>query len=321
MMEYRKLGRTDLEVSELCLGTMTFGWGADKETSFAIMDRAIEADINFFDTADIYTNWIEGNPGGVAEQWIGDWLTDRKPTDIIIATKVRGRMWEGVDGQGLSRAHIMRAVEDSLRRLQIERIDLYQTHWPDDATPLEETLRALDDLVEQGKVRYIGCSNHEAKLLAKALDTSADHGLARYECLQPHYNLVHREEFERHLRALCEQEELGVIPYSPLGGGFLTGKYRKGRPVPKGARGKASSRLKGYLANERNYEIVAGLEAMGKKRGKTVAQMALGWQLTQPIITSPIIGARTVRQLEESLGAVGLRLSEEEMQALDEMSA
>jgi aryl-alcohol dehydrogenase-like predicted oxidoreductase len=320
-MEYRKLGRTDLTVSELCLGTMTFGWGADKETSFAMMDKALEAGINFIDSADIYSNWAENNPGGVAEAWIGDWLTERQPENVVIATKVRGRMWEGPDGEGLSRAHIMRAVEESLRRLQTERIDLYQTHWPDDDTPLEETLRAFDDLIQQGKVRFIGCSNHKADLLAEALRVSDAHGLARYESLQPHYNLVHRAEFEDALRTLCEREAMGVIPYSPLAGGFLTGKYRKGQPLPEGTRGQTNRRIQRYAAEERNFDVIDKLEEMGSERDKTIAQMALGWQLSQPVITSAIIGARSVAQLEESLSAAGLRLSESEMDALNTVSA
>jgi aryl-alcohol dehydrogenase-like predicted oxidoreductase len=321
-MEFRTIGRTELQVSVLCLGTMTFGWGADKETSFAIMDKAVEEGINFFDTADIYSNWIEGNPGGVAEAWIGDWLADRKPDGIIIATKVRGRMWEGPDGEGLSRKHIMRSIDESLRRLQIEQVDLYQTHWPDDDIPLDETLRALDDLIQQGKVRYVGCSNYNAELLKEALGVSADGGIARYECLQPKYSLLIREEFEGDLLALCERESIGVIPYSPLARGFLTGKYRRDQISPEGSRaaGRANDQIHKY-ANERNFALLDKMEAMGKERGATIAQLALVWQLSQPVITSPIIGATKVEQLEESLGAVGLRLTEDEMQTLNEMSS
>jgi aryl-alcohol dehydrogenase-like predicted oxidoreductase len=286
------------------------------------MDRAIEAGINFFDTADIYSRWAEGNEGGVAETWIGNWLRDRSipRENLVIATKVRGQMSDDPEDQGLSRRHIMKAVEDSLRRLGTDYIDLYQSHWPDDDVPLEETLRAFDDLVQQGKVRYIGCSNHGADLLTEALQVSDEAGLARYETLQPHYNLVHRAEFERELRAVCETQGLGVIPYSPLAGGFLTGKYRRGEPIPKGARGQTSQKIKGYRT-ERNFALIDLLEQLGKARGKTVTQMALGWQLSQPVITSPIIGARTLEQLDESLGALGLRLSEDEMAHLDEASA
>jgi aryl-alcohol dehydrogenase-like predicted oxidoreductase len=317
-MEYRNLGRTGLKVSELCLGTMTFGWGADEPTSQAIMDRAVEAGINFFDTANMYSRWAEGNEGGVAETWIGNWLRARSLPrhNLVIATKVRGQMSDDPQDQGLSRRHIMQAVEGSLRRLDTDYIDLYQSHWPDEDTPQEETLRAFDDLVQQGKVRYIGCSNYQANLLTEALRVSKEAGLARYETLQPHYNLVHREEFERELRAVCQERGLGVIPYSPLAGGFLTGKYRRGEPVPAEARGATSEQFRGYMT-ERNFALIDLLENLGKARGKTIAQMALGWQLSQPVITSPIIGARTLQQLEENLGALGLRLSADEMARLD----
>ncbi len=319
-MEYRKLGRTGLKVSELCLGTMTFGWGADEPTSHAILDRAFDAGINFIDTADIYSSWAENNPGGVSESWIGRWLKGKDRRQIVLATKVRGRMWDGPNGEGLSRAHIMQAVEDSLRRLDTDYIDLYQTHWPDEDTPLEETLRALDDLVHQGKVRYIGCSNIPAWLLTKALWISDVNHLVRYDCLQPHYNLVHRDEFERELKPLCGDQQIGVIPYSPLAGGFLTGKYRKGGNIPTGSRGEDSRQIKSYLT-ERNFTLLDKMAQIGQAHGKTVAQVALAWLTTQPVITSPIIGARTVAQLEESLGAVGFRLTSEEMQMLDEATS
>jgi aryl-alcohol dehydrogenase-like predicted oxidoreductase len=261
-MEYRTLGRTGLKVSELCLGTMTFGWGADEPTSHAIMDRAFEAGINFLDTADVYSFWAENNDGGVSETWIGNWLKGKDRRQVVIATKVRGRMWDGPNGEGLSRAHIMAAVEDSLRRLGTDYVDLYQTHWPDDETPLEETLRALDDLVRQGKVRYVGCSNHPAWLLTKALWLSDVNGLARYDSLQPHYNLVHRDEFERELKSLCVDQGLGVIPYSPLEGGFLTGKYRPGTGIPPGSRGQGSESIKGHLT-ESNFALLDRMAEIG----------------------------------------------------------
>lgn len=319
-MEYRKLGRTGLKVSELCLGSMTFGWGADEPTSRAIMDRAFEVGINFLDTADVYTRWVEGNDGGVAETWIGSWLKTKSRHQVVIATKVRARMWGGPNGEGLSRVHIMQAVEDSLRRLGTDYIDLYQTHFPDDDTPLGETLRALDDLVRQGKVRYIGCSNHPAWLLAKSLWVSDVNRLVRYESLQPHYNLVHRDEFERELKPLCEDQQIGVIPYSPLAAGFLTGKYQRNADLPKGSRGETSQKIQVYLT-DRNFDLLDKIAAIGSGYGKTVAQVALAWQLSQPVITSPIIGARTLPQLYDSLGAVGFRLASEEMQLLDEASA
>jgi aryl-alcohol dehydrogenase-like predicted oxidoreductase len=318
-MEYRKLGQTGLKVSELCLGTMTFGWGADEPTSHAIMDRAFDAGINFLDTADVYSSWAENNDGGVAETMIGNWLKGKDRRQVVIATKVRGRMWDGPNGEGLSRAHILQAVEDSLRRLQTDYIDLYQTHWPDQDTPLEETLRALDDLVRQGKVRYVGCSNYPAWLLVKSLWISDVKGLVRYDSLQPHYNLVHRDEFEEALKLLCEDQGIGVIPYSPLAGGFLTEKYRAQKQAPAGSRGETSERIKRYLTGQ-NFALLDQMAEIGEGYDKTVAQVALAWLLTQPVVTSPIIGARTVEQLEENLGAIGFRLTSEEMATLDAAS-
>lgn len=318
-MEYRNLGRTDLKVSELCLGTMQWGWTADEATAFAVMDAFVEAGGNFIDTADIYSNWVAGNPGGVSEEIIGRWLRARGNRDqIVLATKVRGTMWEGPTGEGLSRTHIMTAAENSLRRLQTDVLDLYQSHWFDANVPIEETLRAFDDLVQQGKVRVVGCSNYPADRLREALTVSMEFGLARYDTLQPHYSLVHRMEFEHELRVLCLRENIGVVPYSPLAGGFLTGKYRRNEPVPDSAR--ASSVQRKYLNNE-GYTVVEALQELGAPRGKTVAQMALGWQLSQPVISAPIIGANSINQLNDSLGAVGLRLTDAEMQALDAASA
>ncbi len=318
-MEYRKLGRTGLKVSELCMGTMTFGWTSDEKSAYEVFDRFADAGGNFVDTADVYSRWAPGNPGGVAETYVGNWLKSRPRAEFIVATKARGRMWPGPNGEGLSRMHIMRAAEDSLKRLQTDYIDLYQCHSPDPDTPIDETLRALDDLVHQGKVRYIGCSNYTAYQVCKALWTSDKLNLARFDSVQPHYNLVHRAEFERELRGLCLEEGLGVIPYSPLQGGFLTGKYRRGQAAPQGARGSGDDRMKRY-STEQNYRLLDRLEEIGKARGKSMAQMALGWLLSQPTVTSPIVGANNVAQLEESLGAVGLRLTPEEMATLDEMS-
>ncbi len=317
-MNYRNLGRTGLKVSELCLGTMQWGWTADEAAAFAVMDAFVAAGGNFLDTADVYSRWAPGNPGGVAEEIIGRWLAARKNRrEMVIATKVRGRMWEGPNGDGLSRSHIMQGVEDSLRRLGIDAIDLYQIHWDDRETPMDETLRALDDLVHQGKVRYLGCSNIAAWRLMKALWTSDRLGLARYESLQPHYSLVHRQEFEQELKPLCESEGIGVIPYSPLGGGFLTGKYRADAMPPDSARLGA---VKRYFT-ERGWRTLAAVEEIAGQRGATPSQIALAWQLTQPVITSPIIGANTIAQLQDSLGAVNLRLTDEEMKVLNEASA
>ncbi|MBI3760823.1 MAG: aldo/keto reductase [Chloroflexi bacterium] len=321
-MEYRNLGNTGLKVSELCLGTMQFGWTADEPTSYAVMSAAWEAGIRFWDTADVYSNWAKDNPGGVAETLIGQWMRTRSiPRDqIVIATKVRGKMGPGPNDEGLTRRWIMRAVEASLRRLQTDYVDLYQTHFPDEATPIEETLRALDDLVHQGKARYVGCSNYRAWQLMQALWVSDKYNLARYDCLQPHYSLVNRAEYERELESVCRSYGIGVIPYSPLGGGFLTGKYRRGQSAPPGSRGESSQRVQGWMT-ERNWSLLDKLEELGRARGKSISQMALGWLLTRPGIISPIVGPKNVEQLNDNLGAVGLRLAGEEMTAMEEASA
>jgi aryl-alcohol dehydrogenase-like predicted oxidoreductase len=238
-MEFRTLGATGLKVSTICLGTMQFGWTADEALALRVLSAAREAGVNFIDTANIYSRWADGNPGGVAEQIVGHWMKENAiPRDqVVLATKVRGNMGGGPEDEGLSRRHIVKAVEDSLRRLQTDYLDLYQAHWPDAATPIEETLRAFDDLVRQGKVRTIGASNYASWELMQALWISDKNGLARFDSLQPHYNLVHREEFERELAAVCRAYQIGVIPYSPLAGGFLTGKYRRNL-VAQSARGQ-----------------------------------------------------------------------------------
>jgi len=319
-MQTRKLGRTGLKVSELCLGAMTFGWTADEATAFRILEVAVEAGINFIDTANIYARWA--TRAGISEEILGNWFkrTGRRQ-QIILATKVRGPMGDGPNDQGLSRRHILQAVEDSLRRLQTDYIDLYQTHWFDEETPVEETMRALDDLVRQGKVRYLGCSNHPAWRLCRALWVSDKLGLARYDSLQPHYNLLHRQEFEQELMPLCLAEGIGVMPYSPLAGGFLTGKYRRGQAAPPGTRGEHSANIQRYMSNPRNYDLIDKLEELGRARGKTIAQMALAWVLANPAVSSAIIGANTVEQLQDNLGAAGIRLSEEELKTVDELTA
>ena len=286
-MEYKTLGRTGLKVSRLCLGTMTFGWSADEAVSHAIMDAAFAAGINFLDTADIYSRWVPGNPGGVSEEIIGRWLKTKPRHQVIIATKVRGRMWDGPTGEGLSRHHIMQAVEDSLRRLQTDYIDLYQTHWPDDDTPLEETLSALDALVRAGKVRYIGASNYPAWLLTKALWVSDVHRLARYDCLQPHYSMFNRAEFERELAALCRDQGIGVIPYSPLAAGFLTGKYTRENRQPDSTRtdGGLIQRL---VSDDKAFVVLDEARRIADAHGVPMAHVALAWQLAQDVITSPL---------------------------------
>lgn len=313
-MEYRRLGRTGLKVSELCLGTMQWGWTASEEDGCAVMDAFVEAGGNFIDTADVYSRWVPGNPGGVSEEIIGRWMQDRgNRRQVVLASKVRGRMWNGPNGEGLSRAHIVQACEDSLRRLQTDTIDLYQTHYFDADTPIDETLRALDDLVRAGKVRYIGCSNYPAWRLTQALWTSDKLGLARFDSLQPHYSLIHRAEFERELKPLCESLQVGVIPYSPLAGGFLTGKYRRDN-MPDSAR---AGGVKRYL-NDKGFAILDVLDQVAQRHSATDAQVALAWQLAQPVITSPIFGANSLAQLEEILKATTITLSSEDVEELNQ---
>jgi aryl-alcohol dehydrogenase-like predicted oxidoreductase len=322
-MEYRKLGKAGLKVSELCLGTMQFGWTADEATSIAVLDAAFEAGVNFIDTADIYSRWAEGNPGGVAETILGRWLAANpsRRGQVVLATKVRGPMGDGPNDAGLSRVHILNAVEASLRRLGTDTIDLYQTHWPDEATPIDETLEAMDSLVRRGLVRYVGCSNYPAAKLLRALWAADRSGWARFDSLQPHYNLMHRSEYEQELESVCREYGLGVIPYSPLAGGFLTGKYDPTQEVPSGSRGASSRRIQGYLKSPKGTGVLQALSLVAKERVKTVSQVALGWLLTRPSVTSPIIGPRSVEQLTDNLGAAGLRLDEQEVRMLEEASA
>jgi aryl-alcohol dehydrogenase-like predicted oxidoreductase len=318
-MDYRNLGRTGLKVSPLCMGTMQFGWTADEDTAYQVLNATFESGINFIDTADVYSRWVEGNPGGVAETIIGDWIRkfDIPRHQLVIATKVRGQMGDGPNDQGLSRAHIMYAVEQSLRRLQIDYIDLYQTHYPDLTTPVEETLRALDDLVKQGKVRYVGCSNYKAWQLMESLWVADKYDLVRYDSLQPHYSLVKRAEFERELEDVCWAYDIGVIPYSPLGGGFLTGKYRRDGDEVESARAGGAAR---YFT-ERNWNLLDKMEEIGRGYGGSISQVALAWQIANPVITSPIIGPRNLEQLQDNLGAVEIALTEEEIKILNDASA
>jgi aryl-alcohol dehydrogenase-like predicted oxidoreductase len=297
---------------------MQFGWTADEPASFAVMDAYFEAGGNFLDTSDIYSNWAPGNPGGISEDIIGRWTRARGNRDrLVIATKVRGRMWEGPDGEGLGRTHIMRAVEDSLRRLNTEHIDLYQAHWPDDDVPVGETMEALEDLVRSGKVRHVGASNYSAGQLQEALRAGEGDRRARYATLQPHYNLVHRAEYEQELAAVCEGEGLGVIPYSPLAGGFLTGKYRRDGAVPEGAR----ARMIMERAPDQAFDVVEAVEQMARAHGTTAAAVALSWLLTKSAVTAPIVGANSVEQLRDSLPASDLRLQPDEISLLDRLSA
>ena len=317
-MEYRTLGQTGITVSALCLGTMQFGWTSDEAAAQRVLATAYAAGINFIDTANIYSRWADGNPGGLAEQIIGRWRQQNAiPRDrVVLASKVRGNMGGGPEDEGLSYRHIMKSVEDSLRRLQTDYLDLYQAHWPDENTPIEETLRAFDELIKQGKVRHIGASNYAAWELMQALWVSDRNGLARFDSLQPHYNLVHREEFERELAAVCKTYAIGVIPYSPLAGGFLTGKYRRNL-LPNTARAAGAKR---YF-NDRNWALLDLMEKMAKEKGAGISQIAIAWLLADALITSPIIGANSPEQLKEDLGAVEIRLTPEEKTALDQATA
>jgi aryl-alcohol dehydrogenase-like predicted oxidoreductase len=319
-MEYRKLGHTGLKVSELCLGTMQFGWTANEELSLKILSAAFDAGINFIDTADVYSRWAEGNPGGVAETIIGKWIKGSQiPRDqLVIATKVRGRMGTGPNDEGLSRLHILQAVEASLRRLGIDYIDLYQTHSYDENTPIEETLTTLDELVRHGKVRYIGCSNYPAWRLTEALLKSQFLQLARFDTLQPHYNLARRAEFERELAEVCKAYNLGVIPYSPLAGGFLTEKYQQNQAEPMSAR---INNVRRRYFNDKGLAIHEAAQDLAHQKSKSISQVALAWLLSNPLITSPIIGPRSLEQLQDNLGAAGFRLDPEEKKKLDGVSA
>jgi aryl-alcohol dehydrogenase-like predicted oxidoreductase len=313
----RPLGASTLSVAPLTFGGNVFGWTTDAKTSFALLDAFVAGGFNLIDTADVYSRWAEGLKGGEAETIIGEWLKHRdNRRHVVLATKVRGRMWDGPNGEGLSRTHILRAVEDSLRRLGTDYIDLYQTHSPDDDTPIDETLRALDDLVRQGKVRYIGCSNHKSWQLVEALLTARHAGLSEYVSVQPHWSLVNRAEFERETHTVVQKYGLGVIPYSPLGRGFLTGKYRRGQTPDSKRLGSVQK-----LLTEKNFTLLDKLDEIGRARGKTPGQIALAWLLSRDEVTAPIIGANTPAQLADSLGAVGLRLSVEEVEALDDLSA
>ncbi|MBA3388766.1 MAG: aldo/keto reductase [Rubrobacter sp.] len=312
-MQYGRLGRTGLMVSELCLGTMTFGRELDEAGSEEIVNRFVEAGGNFIDTADVYEN-------GVSEEITGRAIGDRRD-DVVLATKVRFPMGEGPNDVGLSRKHIMAGCEASLRRLGTDYIDLYQVHCWDEATPLEETLSALTDLVRSGKARYIGVSNFMAWQIMKALGVSELHGFEKFVCLQPQYSLVERGIEDEALPA-CVSEGLGVIPWGPLGGGFLSGKYRRGERPPEDSRiAGAEEWMDEYWekrATERNWRVLDAVGAIAEETGKSYAQVSLNWLLCQPGVTAPIIGARTNEQLEDNLGAAGWRLDEKQVQRLSE---
>lgn len=315
-MEYHQFGRTGMRVSELCLGAMTFGREADEETSRQIVDRFLTAGGNFIDTADGY-----GAHPGLSEQIVGRLLAGRR-NEVVVATKVRFPTGPGRNDAGLSRRHIRMGVESSLRNLDTDWIDLYQVHCWDPTTPLEETMGTLDDLVREGKVRYLGASNFAAWQLAKALGVSALRAWEPFSSLQPTYSLVSRD-IERELLPLCRSEGLAVIPYGPLAGGVLTGKYAAGQDPPAGTRaagGEMAARGMSIGMNKRGFAIVEALRAVAQKAGRSPTQVALKWVATREGVTAPILGARTVDQLEHNLGVLGWELDPQLQTELDAAS-
>ena len=310
------LGRSALRVSKLCFGGNVFGWTVDAATSHRLLDGFVDAGFNFIDTADVYSKWHDGNSGGESETIIGTWLRERGKRDqLVIATKVGSEMGPGE--KGLSKAYIARAVENSLRRLQTDYIDLYQSHWDDPATPVEETLEAYASLIKAGKVRVIGASNFSPERLTAALAAHAAQGLPRYECLQPEYNLYERAGFEGALQDICRRNELGVITYFSLAGGFLTGKYRGAQDLGKSARGSDVGK---YL-DARGQRILAALDEVAAQYRATPARVALAWLMAQPGVTAPIASATSASQLAELIAAGNLTLEAAALQRLTEASA
>jgi aryl-alcohol dehydrogenase-like predicted oxidoreductase len=315
-MERRKLGGTGFQIAPLAFGGNVFGWTADEAMSFKLLDAFVGAGFNLIDTADSYSRWVPGHQGGESETIIGRWIARRgRHDDVIIATKVGSDMGQG--HKVLRRDYIVEACEASLRRLQVERIDLYQSHWDDEKTPLEETLGAYQQLLRQGKVAEIGASNYAAARLVQALDVSKALKLPRYETLQPQYNLCERAGFEGELQALCIRENIGVITYFSLAAGFLTGKYRSEADLVKSARGPG---MKKYL-NPRGMKILDSLDAVARRLNATPAQISLAWLMARPGVTAPIASATNLDQLREILGAAEIKLDAEAIAALDTASA
>lgn len=310
-MKYRRLGRSGVKVSELCLGTMTFGHGTDGATARRMVDRCLDAGVNFFDTADSYG-------AGESESMLGKALSGNRRR-AVVATKFFNPMGSDVNDSGMSRVHIMHAIEDSLRRLSTEWLDIYYIHHVDMETPLDEMLSALDDLVHQGKVRYIACSNYEAWRLAKALGISERESLARFVCYQPQYSLVVRD-IEQELVPLCLEEELGIVPWSPLAGGFLSGKYIPGVHSASGSRSEEGWNFPTSYFADNADEILGKLLESAESLGRTAAEVALRWVLNRPAISSVIVGARTMEQLESNLRAADLSIPEEIQSELETVS-
>ena len=316
-MQLRKLGASGIDIAPLVFGGNVFGWTIDEDTSFRILDAFVERGFNCIDTADVYSIWVPGHTGGESETVLGKWIKARgNRSRVVIATKVGWEMSK--EKKGLSKAYIVQAVEDSLRRLQTDYIDLYQSHKDDPDTAVEETLDAYATLVTAGKVRAIGASNFGAERLEASLKVSAARGLPRYATLQPHYNLLERSDYERNLEALCVREGLGVISYFSLAAGFLTGKYRTEADLAKSPRGLAFA--KKYL-DARGMRVLDALDAVAARRQSAPAAVALAWLLARPSITAPIVSATSLSQLETMFSAVDLRLERADIEALDAASA
>jgi aryl-alcohol dehydrogenase-like predicted oxidoreductase len=314
-MQLRSLGRSSLSVAPLAFGGNVFGWSADEQRSFELLDAFVDAGFNLIDTADVYSAWVPGNRGGESETIIGKWLKRSGKRDkVVIATKVA--KW--AEHSGLSPMNINQAIEGSLQRLQTDYIDLYQAHEDDATVPLHETLRAFGKLIEQGKVRVIGASNYGADRFAEALAISAKHGLPRYESLQPEYNLVNRKAYEADLEPLVTADDVGVINYYALASGFLSGKYRSEADLAKSA--ARSGAVRKYL-NPHGLGVLAALDAVANKHGATPAQVALAWLIARPSVTAPIASATSIPQLKELFGAVNLTLEKEDIAKLDQASA
>jgi aryl-alcohol dehydrogenase-like predicted oxidoreductase len=312
-MPTRKLGKTGLEIAPLILGGNVFGWTADEARSFELLDAFLAHGFNAIDTADVYSNWVPGNVGGESETIIGKWLKGRGTRDrVVLITKVGWDMGSG--RKGLSSTYIMNAVEDSLRRLQTDYIDLYLSHRPDPHTPIEETLEAHQRLVEQGKVRAVGASNYDAAGLAAALKAGSVSGRARYQVLEPEYNLYDRAGYETELEPLAVREEIGVISYYSLAHGFLTGKYRSASDLGNSAR---RDRIRGYL-NERGFRVLQALDEVAARYEATPAQIALAWLIASPSVTAPIASATSVAQLDALINATGIALDDEAVARLDD---
>ena len=317
-MQTRRMGRTGLYVTPICFGGNVLGWTTDQQRSYDVLDTFVAGGGNFIDSADVYSRWAPGHVGGESERILGDWMQARNNrTNLIIATKVGMRMDDGPNGEGLSRYRIIKHVEDSLTRLKTDYIDLYQSHADDLNTPLDETLRAYDDLISSGKVRYIGASNFAAWRLTKALWVSERHNLARYECVQPRYNLVMRADYERELEPMCISEGVGVITYSSLASGFFSGKYRAGQALPTSPR---AGGVQANYMNERGFKILAAVDAVAKELNTTSGQVALAWIMARPGITAAIASGTTVDQVKDLTASAELVLPVAAIASLTEAS-